>query len=107
MSAAAARAASVLYLPKGAVALVATASTYTNMSVAGPPDEGTRARPGISALRHQPITLVTEAAMASLRAISARRDREIPELDPHRVRLGNEVFGVADKPGMTYELNQS
>ena len=44
MSAAAARAGSVLYLPKGAVALVATASTYTNMSV-GRPSGGANTRP--------------------------------------------------------------
>jgi poly-gamma-glutamate synthesis protein (capsule biosynthesis protein) len=103
-----ARAASYLKLPKATVALVATASTYTPMSVAADGTESLRPRPGISALRNQPVMLVKENEMDVLRAIAARRDTIIPQANQAQVSLAESaVFRVASAPGMTYEVNAS
>ncbi len=101
-----ARAASYLKLPKATVALVATASTYTPMSVAADGTESLRPRPGISALRNQPVMLVKKNEMEVLRAIAARRDTIIPQANPTQVSLAESaVFRAASAPGMTYEVN--
>ena len=104
----AARGASYLKLPKVTVAFVATASTYTPMSVAADATDNLRPRPGISALRNQPVALVSDSEMGVLRAIAARRDSIIPQQDSKQVSLGDTAtFRVAASPGMTYDVNAS
>jgi len=93
------------------VALIAAASSFLPLSVAGP-GEGERApRPGISALRVKPITLVSEAEMTVLRAIAARQGH-FPEpasgeitLDPNDQTFNDLSFRVAAAPGIHYEVN--
>jgi poly-gamma-glutamate synthesis protein (capsule biosynthesis protein) len=107
ISLSAARAPAYLKLPKATIALVASASTYTPMSVAGAGSEHLRPRPGISALRNQPIYLVTRTEMDALRSIASRRDTIVTQGGSNQVSLSDTAaFRVSDSPGMTYDVNQ-
>src|SRR5262249_38212256 len=103
----AARAPAFLETPRGRVALVATASTFPPMSMAGDSAGESPARPGISVLRTRPIHLVTSGEMTSLRAMAAARrggsqlSKDVPE-----TTVFGETYRVADKPGFTYEMDR-
>jgi poly-gamma-glutamate synthesis protein (capsule biosynthesis protein) len=110
-SRAAARAAAFLATRKGRVAFLSAASTFLPLSVAGP-GEGERApRPGISALRVKPITLVSAAEMSALREI-AKREGHVPAnndqditLDPNDQTFNDQTFRVGSGTGIQYEVN--
>lgn len=111
-SKAAARSPVFLEMAKGRIAVVAAASTFTPMSEAGDADREVAPRPGISALRVTPVTLVTEAEMNVVRGIAHRQGRGTSMESraagtDQRIRLGSEVFRSADQPGLTYEVNGS
>ena len=69
----------------GRVALVGTASSFTDLSRAGPPAPKVRGRPGVNALRLSRTTVVTESMLANLREIldvlPGREDEESEEGD--------------------------
>jgi poly-gamma-glutamate synthesis protein (capsule biosynthesis protein) len=100
-----ARAASFMETPKGRVALVATASTFTPMSTAGSADGDVPGRPGISFLRTRRVTLVTQSQMAALQEIAAQQQGRAPRPDAKEVNLNGQAYRVSDKPGVTYEMN--
>lgn len=115
-SLAAARAPAYVKTPKGVVALVAAAGTFTDLSVAADPrpDRDFRGRPGLSPLRTREVQLVTEPQMAALREIAkaqlAPDARENPEVvsdarTPAELTIGRTTFRTAAAPGLTYELN--
>jgi poly-gamma-glutamate capsule biosynthesis protein CapA/YwtB (metallophosphatase superfamily) len=110
MSEAEARAPAYVETPKGKAALVATASTFTRMSVAGPPGmrrgHPTRPRPGISALHVEEIQFRPADQVAALRAIvyggsGARRG------DSDQVDLGDQIFRASARHGVTWEMNKT
>jgi poly-gamma-glutamate synthesis protein (capsule biosynthesis protein) len=101
---------------KGTVALVAAAGTYTDLSVAADanPGRGFRARPGLSPLRSRELQLVTAEQMATLRAIAARSLTPDATQNPEvfsaaktgeELTLGRTTFRVADRPGLSYDVN--
>jgi poly-gamma-glutamate synthesis protein (capsule biosynthesis protein) len=101
---AAARAAAFIETAKGRVALISAASTFTSMSIAGPPGPEVSGRPGISVLRTRRVTLVTAAEMAVLRTITAREGRN-PAADAKTISINGQAFRISDQPGITYEMN--
>jgi poly-gamma-glutamate capsule biosynthesis protein CapA/YwtB (metallophosphatase superfamily) len=108
---AAARAPALIDTAKGRVAVVATASTFTEDSVAGLPLGDMPGRPGISVLRTKKIILVTAAEMTGLRAIAARTGGagEMAALRPSpstEATILGQTYRIADKPGLTYEMNR-
>lgn len=94
--------------PKGPVALVATASSFTRMSPAGAPARGVGARPGISALHVQPIRLVTRAEFDAAKKILLRQGwigDALPDAKSREVRMGEELYRLSDTPGLTYDVS--
>lgn len=91
---------------KGKVALVATASTFTPMSV--PANRGTKlgipinARPGISVVRTDSAVRVSASEMKTLRAIAGRGR----PANADKVRIGRQGFVVSDQKGLAYSANE-
>ncbi len=107
-----ARAPAFLETRRGRVALVSTASTFLPAFVAGPGRGDRRPRPGLSALRNSPVTLVSAAEFSTLRGIAERQgllvkptDRELA-LDPNSAPFINQVFRISDQSGMDYVVNE-
>jgi poly-gamma-glutamate capsule biosynthesis protein CapA/YwtB (metallophosphatase superfamily) len=101
-----ARMATLLDTPGGRVAVVATASTFTPMSMAADALDELPDRPGISVLRTRKVALVTAEEMAALRTIGARlnaRERS----DNTEITLLGQTYRVADRAGLTYEMNDT
>jgi len=101
---AAARAPIFLATPHGRIALLATASTFATSAVAGQPEGQTLGRPGISVIRTQKIVLVTAAEMVGLRAIAAAHGSSTRGSE-QQLKLFGQTYRVADKVGITYEVN--
>ncbi|SEJ98655.1 poly-gamma-glutamate synthesis protein (capsule biosynthesis protein) [Sphingobium sp. AP50] len=104
----AARAPGILNTSKGAVALVATASTFPGMSPAGDPDRGAGARPGLNPLHVEPVTLVTTDEMQALGKIVVRggyQGYDLPGATPKEVHLNEKLFRVSATPGLTFDVS--
>lgn len=110
----AAQAPAYQHTPKGTVAFVSAASTFTAMSPAANPGvrrgKATNARPGISALRNQPVFLVTDAEFAQLRPIAQRFADSLlssAEPNPSQVTFGYDgaTFRASTRSGMDYDVN--
>jgi len=106
-----ARAPAFLATRHGRVALVSTASTFLPAFVAGPGQGDRGPRPGLSALRNSPVTLVSATEFATLKVIAERQglavkptDRELT-LDPNSAPFINQVFRISDHAGMDYVVN--
>jgi poly-gamma-glutamate synthesis protein (capsule biosynthesis protein) len=102
--------------PKGTVALVSFAGTYTDISLAADanPARGFRARPGLSPLRSRELQLVTPEQMATLRAIAARSETPDAAKNPEvftaaktgeELTIGRTTFRVEDRSGLSYDVN--
>ena len=108
-SEAAARAPVYVDTPQGKIALIATASTFTAMSVAGAPGEWkgviTHPRPGISVLHTQEIRLVPEGSIAVLREIA--EPAQGAKGASQEVKLGDMTFRASEKPGLTYRMDKA
>ncbi len=117
VSEAAARAPVFYESPKGRVALISTASTFTSMAPAGPPHvarqsgstEGVQVgpRPGISVLRTQKVTLVSAQQIEVLRQIAGTSGADAESLPSGNavLRLGTQLYRAADEPGITFTIN--
>lgn len=101
---------------KGTVGLVAIAGTYTDLSLAADPNPGRgfHARPGLSPLRSRELQLVTAEQMATLRAIAARSLTPDAAQNPEvfsaaktgeELTIGRTTFRVADRAGLSYDVN--
>jgi poly-gamma-glutamate synthesis protein (capsule biosynthesis protein) len=106
---AAARAPAYLDTVKGRAALVAAASTFPPMAVAGPPvvrfDTASRARTGISALHAREVRLVTAPQLQTLRQIAGPVDFGGAP-GAKEVRLGDQVFRAAEREGTQWETSK-
>lgn len=106
-----ARAPAILETTHGRVALIGTASTFMPMAPAGPGGDGKAPRPGLSALRNTPVTLVTENEIAVLRAIATRQgfgisaDGKEVTIIPNQATFTGQTFRLSDHTGVTYEVN--
>lgn len=95
--------------PKGRVAFVSTASTFKSGAMANDAIEDMPPRPGVSILRTERISVVSEAEMATLRQIAARQSfgrSRPPATDAREIKLNDTTYRVGDRPGLTYEMNR-
>ena len=81
-----AREAKFLETPKGRVALISVASTFTEHSVAGRTRGDMPARPGLNPLRFDTITTVTPSASTTLREMAAEINGRPAPTARHRHR---------------------
>jgi poly-gamma-glutamate synthesis protein (capsule biosynthesis protein) len=97
-----AREAKFLETPKGRVALISIASTFTDHSVAGRTRGDMPARPGLSPLRFDTITTVTSQRLNTLREIAAEiNGRPAPTgAPPASLNIFGRRFAVGDAPGV-------
>ena len=108
---AAARKAQYFDTPKGRVALISMASSFTPLSRAIPPVGEAPGRPGLNALRTTRYSLVTREELQILRKIHDEQPigfiRPIPNETPNPNEL--ELFGVnyrvGDHRGFSYKMN--
>ncbi|ASP69720.1 CapA family protein [Sinorhizobium meliloti] len=101
-----ASAARFLETPRGRVALVSFASTFTPMSRACDPAGEAPGRPGINALRLREYITVPQATLRSLRQLR----NALPYYDPSyggpdSVALAGAKFKAGEKVGYSYEPN--
>jgi len=108
---AAARAPGFAVTPRGRVALIATTSTYLPDHVAGPGNGERRPRPGVSALRNQPIARVNAEEFRALREIATREgvkvapDAQEVAFAPNSVMFDTQRFRLSETLGLDYEVN--
>jgi poly-gamma-glutamate synthesis protein (capsule biosynthesis protein) len=108
----AARAPRYFESPKGRVALVAMASSFTPLSRAMDAVGEAPARPGVDALRTHRSVLVTAGMMKTLVALrdaqppASRRSDEKPDPNPQSLSLFGATYKVAPKAGgVSYTMN--
>lgn len=102
-----ARRAAFLQTPKGRVALVSTASTFKANAGADDVFDDVPARAGISLLRTRTIHLVTADQMSKIRTLATELASPLqpaPAQDASEVIFQDEIYRVADKPGLHYEM---
>jgi poly-gamma-glutamate capsule biosynthesis protein CapA/YwtB (metallophosphatase superfamily) len=100
--------AGVAKTPKGRVALVSVASTFKANAGANDRSAEVPARPGINILRTRKVTLVTEDQMAMIRKLATQLASPLhpaPRADASEVSFGDEVYRVAEKPGLHYDMD--
>jgi poly-gamma-glutamate synthesis protein (capsule biosynthesis protein) len=106
-SASAARGPGYLATRNGLVALVATASTFPPMSVAGDPvvrkNITTRPRPGISALHAHEVRLLPPALFASLRKAAG----PFAISEGGAIRISDQLFAQDKSIGTRWEMQRS
>jgi poly-gamma-glutamate synthesis protein (capsule biosynthesis protein) len=106
---AAARAARYVDTPRGRVAIVSMASTFTPMSLAGDPVGEAPGRPGVSAVRVTRQVFVTADELERLRTIRAEQPAGAVTPNPNepkdQVNLFGTVYRVGDKRGYTYTID--
>lgn len=109
-----ARGPEIIHTGQSTIALVCAASTFLPMAPAGAGGGNERyphraPRPGISALRKQTITLVTDEEFAVVREIARRQghpsDGTEVVLNPNDETFAAQLFRRSDQVGITYELN--
>ena len=103
-----ARRAAFFDTPKGKVALVGTASSFRANAGANDRFGDVPARPGISTLRLRKVNLVTADQLAKVRLLAtqlASPNKPAPKPDAAEVTLGEELYRLSDKPGLTYEMD--
>jgi poly-gamma-glutamate capsule biosynthesis protein CapA/YwtB (metallophosphatase superfamily) len=93
----AARAPRFLDLPKGRVALIASASTFPTNARAGRSDGAIPARPGLNPVRFTSTNVLTKPGMTALRRLAADLGQTLPPRDT--VTFLGETFVVGDRPG--------
>jgi len=103
-----ARRAGILDTPQGRIALVGTASTFKANATANDAVGMVGARPGISTLRTRTIRRVDAQQMAAIRKLAsdfASTRRPAPAADAREVTLGDQIYRLADTPGLAYEMD--
>jgi len=107
LSEGAARGPAYLDTPKGAVALVATASTFTPSSVAGGPVErhgaSSKQRPGISPLHVRKVRLLPPEMFRSLKEIGG----PLAMTEGSAIRIGDQLFRQDKDAGTRWEMKPS
>ena len=107
-----ARAPTIVSTPKGRVGVVATAGTFKPMFAAADGRGDMVARPGISTVRTTVLQQVTPREMALLQQLRAMRQPPgSPTIAadtalPQQLMVLDQVYQLADKPGLSYRINQ-
>ncbi|KAJ4257662.1 hypothetical protein NW757_003286 [Fusarium falciforme] len=106
-----------VYLEKGGrrVSLVAVAGTHTPQSVAGPgdADEKLRPRPGVSALRATPVTVLNKVQFDAIRDIALAQGQPLTgeETDitlytgQSPIEWSHWRLGMGAEPSLTWDIN--
>lgn len=106
---AAARAPRYIDTPRGRVAIVSMASTFTPMSQAMDPVGEAPGRPGLSAVRVTRQVFVTSDELERLRKIRDEQPagsvRPNPDEPKDQVNLLGTIYRVGDRRGYTYTVN--
>lgn len=103
----AARKAGILTTSNGKVALVSVASTFKVNARANDAFGETNARAGISTLRLRTVRMVPGDQFEKVRslAIASASPREpAPAADATEITLGEQIYRLADKPALHYEM---
>jgi poly-gamma-glutamate synthesis protein (capsule biosynthesis protein) len=103
-----ARKAAILSTPQGRIAMVSTASTFSELSNATDRFGEAPARPGISVLRTRRIDLVPVEQFTALRAVaisSTRFSHRPPSPDATEITLDGSIYRQAAAPGVLWEMN--
>jgi len=100
-----AREAKFLETPKGRVALISAASTFTPHSRAGNTRGDMPARPGLSPLRFSTTYIVTPERLADLRRVAAELSGNPPGTGD-TLNFGGRRYVAGPKPGTRTEPNQ-
>jgi poly-gamma-glutamate capsule biosynthesis protein CapA/YwtB (metallophosphatase superfamily) len=100
-----AREAKFLETPKGRVALISAASTFTPHSRAGNTRGDMPARPGLSPLRFTTTYIVTPERLADLRRVAAELSGNPPGTGD-ALNFGGRRYVAGPKPGTRTEPNQ-
>lgn len=100
-----AREARFLETPKGRVALISAASTFTPHSRAGNTRGDMPARPGLSPLRFTSTYVVTPARLADLRGVAAELSGNAPGTGD-TLNFGGRRYVAGPKPGTRTEPNK-
>ena len=100
-----AREAKFLETPKGRVALISAASTFTPHSRAGNTRGDMPARPGLSPLRFTTTYIVTPERLADLRRVAAELSGN-PRGTGDALNFGGRRYVAGPKPGTRTEPNQ-
>ena len=93
-----ARAPRFLDTPRGRIALVATASTFTTAAPAGASRGDVLPRPGLSPLHFSTTAVVTDAGLTAVRTLARELGVALPPGD--RVTLFDTTFVRGEKPGV-------
>ena len=105
----AAREAAFIDTPKGRVGLVSTASSFKADAGANDAfDDDVPARGGISILRTRKINLVNADQMTAIRKLAtelASPRQPAPRPDARDVRLGEEIYRLSDRTGLSYDMD--
>jgi poly-gamma-glutamate synthesis protein (capsule biosynthesis protein) len=106
---AAARAGRSVDTPKGRIALVSMASTFTPLSRSTPPVGEAPGRPGVNALRTTRYSLVTRDEMQMLRKIRDEQPagsiRPAETDNPDELTLFGANYRVSDRRGFTFRMD--
>ncbi len=78
--------------PKGRMALIGMATSFTPMSRAADPRPEVKGRPGLNALRTTSVNQLTPAQMADLRKLVQSTGARVPESETAPVRFGGATF---------------
>ena len=99
MTAGEAAQAKYLETPKGRIALIGMATSFTPMSRASDPRPEVRGRPGLNALRTSQVNVLAPAQLADLRKLVQAAGGRVPESETQRVRFGGATFVPGEENG--------
>jgi len=105
MTAGEAAQAKYLETPKGRIALIGMATSFTPMSRAGDPRPEVRGRPGVNALRTTQVNQLAPAQMADLRNLVQATGGRVPESGTQPVRFGGATFVQGPENGTRGTVN--
>jgi poly-gamma-glutamate synthesis protein (capsule biosynthesis protein) len=105
MTAGEAAQAKYLETPKGRIALIGMATSFTPMSRASDPRPEIKGRPGVNALRTTSTNQLAPAQMADLRKLVQATGGTVPESETAAVRFGGATFVQGPENGSVTTVN--
>jgi len=91
--------------PKGRIALIGMATSFTPMSRASDPRPEIKGRPGLNALRTSQTNVLAPAQMADLRKLVQATGGRVPESETQPVRFGGATFVQGPENGTRGTVN--
>ncbi len=91
--------------PKGRMALIGMATSFTPMSRAADPRPEIKGRPGLNALRTSQTNVLAPARMADLRKLVVATGGTVPDSETRPVRFGGATFVQGPENGTRGRVN--